>query len=553
MYSTIRNVQYVVAVLKAYNIKQVVLSPGSRNAPLIHSFASDPFFDCLSVVDERNAAFQALGIIQRTQSPVVICCTSGSALLDYSPAVAEAFYQHLPLIVLSADRPVAWVNQLDGQTIAQYNALANYVKKTVQLPEIKNSTDEWYCERLLHDAILTCFNGSEGAVHINVPISEPLFDFSAETLPFVKVVNRSIPKVAQMNIYKQQWNQAKKRMIVVGQHTPNTILSMMLEKISSIYDCVILAEQISNLHISRQIENFDTLLHHLKNEDAILVPDLLIYVGGHIVSKRLKHFLRKNNIAQQWRISEDCEFIDLFQGITEDIKCDCITFFSDFIDPEKEREESHPFFDTWTKVSRSIAEPNENESLEFSDLLTLSLFTKKIPKCSSIFVANSSVVRNIQLFKLDASINVYCNRGVNGIDGAIATTIGIARKSEELVFLIIGDLSFFYDIGSLASSSLPSNLRILLLNNGGGAIFSQLPVPNKTKYFNQYVSAEHSMNAGDFVNKENIMYLQATNKTSLTEQIDILVKESIEKPILLEVLTDNDFNTNELKSYYNKK
>lgn len=210
------------------------------------------------------------------------------------------------------------------------------------------------------------------------------------------------------------------------------------------------------------------------------------------------------------------------------------------------------FKDEWQKASNEIAEPGANKSLDYSDLSVVESFVHSIPKRSNIFVANSSSVRNMQLFHLDNSIQVYCNRGINGIDGAISTTIGIAQSTTELVFLLIGDLSFFYDIGALALTKLPSNLRILLLNNGGGAIFSQLPVPNKTPLFDQYIAAEHSMTVEHSIDKQRIDYFQVSNTSQLDDIFATFVRQQ-DKPILLEVMTDNEVNTSILKNYYNNQ
>ena len=552
MYSTIKNVQYVIATLKAYGIHQVVLSPGSRNAPLVHSFAADSFFDCTLVVDERSAAFMALGIIQKTQQAVAICCTSGSALLDYAPAVVEAYYQQLPLIVISADRPSAWINQMDGQTMVQNNALPNCVKKTVQLPEVINDRDSWFCERLLHDAILTATHNGKGPVHINVPITEPLFDFSATELPVVNAIQRSKIKSLDMTTYVHQWNKAERIMIVVGQHAPSEKLNDLLDYFCSKFNCVMLVEQLSNIHITGSITNFDIVLHNHKSDDQVLAPDLLIYFGGHIVSKRLKHFLRKVDIARNWRISEDMHFVDIFQGITDDIQCDPIGFFDALASEDLEVKEESAFREAWQRGANEIDEPGANRCLEFSDLYAVEALAHSLPLHSSLFVANSSVVRHMQLFQLDDSISVYCNRGINGIDGAISTAIGIAKSTSELVFLPIGDLSFFYDIGALSYPHLPCNLRILLLNNGGGAIFSQLPVPNKTPLFDQYVAADHQMTAKGSIDTQRIDCYQAQNEEEL-DDIFVTFVSPQDKPIVLEVLTDNKVNTPVLKNYYNNK
>ena len=180
MYSNKKNVLQLAALLREYGIDHVVVSPGSRIAPLTQTFSQHPAFKCFTVVDERSAAFFALGLIQKINRPVAVCCTSGTALLNFGSAVAEAFYQQLPLLVISADRPAAWIGQMDGQTLPQPGIFNTLVKKSVQLPEPVTEEDEWYCNRLINEALLELNHYGKGPVQINVPLSEPLFEFTTE-------------------------------------------------------------------------------------------------------------------------------------------------------------------------------------------------------------------------------------------------------------------------------------------------------------------------------------------------------------------------------------
>ena len=302
MYSPKKNVLETVALFKAYGISEVVLSPGSRNTPLIQSFASDPFFKCHSVVDERSAGFFALGIINRIQKPVAVCCTSGTALLNYGPAVAEAFYQELPLVVVSADRSPAWIGQMDGQTLPQPGIFGGLVRKSVQLPEVQVEEDLWHCNRLLNEALNAATNGP---VHINIPISEPLFDFSVETLPEVRTFKVVTPlMINDLQPLVEAYEQAEKPLILIGQLQAHPLeLTHLLEKFRLNRSDVVLVEHLGQYQTPDSIGNFDAMISTWDAETAkAFAPDLLITLGGHIVSKRVKKWLRENQAKTHWHI-----------------------------------------------------------------------------------------------------------------------------------------------------------------------------------------------------------------------------------------------------------
>ncbi len=290
MYSDNRSVLQLVALLKAHGISHIVLSPGSRNSPLTHSFATDCEFSCYSIVDERSAGFFALGVIQATGKPVAVCCTSGSAVLNLGPSVAEAFYQQLPLIVITADRPTAWIGQMDGQTIPQAGLFREITRRSVHLPIITNKEEEWYCNRLINEALLSVDNGVIGPVHINIPLDEPLFGFNQESLPCVRTIRKVAPayRIGEEGDYAERFVGYSKRMIIVGQLPPGHDLTELLRRLRESAGVVILAEQLSNVP-SMETSTFDTVLYAASKEVLEqLAPELVITLGGHIVSKRLK-------------------------------------------------------------------------------------------------------------------------------------------------------------------------------------------------------------------------------------------------------------------------
>lgn len=549
MYSTKKNVLQLVAALKAYGIDHVVLSPGSRNAPLIHTFTQHPFFNCHLVVDERSAAFFALGLIQELRRPVAICCTSGTALLNYAPAVAEAFYQQLPLIVISADRSPAWIGQMDGQTIPQNNIFGSLSKKSVQLPEINNNEDEWYCRRLVHEAILASQTQGNGPVHINIPILEPLFNFSAKELPHIEPIKRHSVLKVNTDICNKKWLGYKKRMIVIGQLPQNNNMSVLVEQLAHKFDCVIVAEHLSNTSNKVVISNFDSVIHTLNEKElSEFAPDLLITCGGHIVSKRLKHFLRKNKASAHWNVTDTGEVTDLFQSLTDIIDTNPEAFFSELISLDAS-EEKKEYSILWNNRAKKITPPDN--TFPFCDITAVGKFINALPANAALHLANSSSVRNAQFFALDKSIEVFCNRGTNGIDGALSTVAGFATVHKGLTFLIVGDLSFFYDLNALWNNQLPDNMRILLLNNGGGGIFHQLPDLNKSNALASYVAAGHSAKAQEWAIAGGLEYLSAGCEREVEEGIKRLVSNTSDRAIVLEVFTSIETNTSAIKEYYN--
>jgi len=550
MFSTKQNVLQTVALLKAHGIDHIVISPGSRNAPLAHCFSQDPFFRCFSIVDERSAGYFAIGMMDKLQKPVALCCTSGSAILNYGPAVAEAFYRELPLVVISADRTPAWIGQMDGQTIPQQGAYGSLVRKSVQLPEIHSEEDLWYCNRLVNEALIECNRNGAGPVHINIPISEPLFDFSEESLPEVRQIQAySGKKMTNMSDFSERWNASEKKIILVGQMPVNQALTAVLENLAVKEDCVVLCEYLANSSSPHFIGNFDVLLTSATDTDA-LAPDLLITLGGHVVSKNIKKFIRAHPPKNHWQLSPSGVCVDTFQCLTDLIETDALSFFSELetLGSKKRAFKNKEFVETWKKASSEVPMPDRD--LSFSDITVVGAFLKALPSHSSLFVGNSSSVRNIQFFPLPADTLVFCNRGTNGIEGSISTASGYAALHEGLTFLVVGDLSFFYDLNGLWNKYFSGNLRILLINNGGGGIFHLLPGLDKSNALNPFIAAQHDSSAEKWVFAAGFEYLKASNETELHQALPVFVASESSKPIVLEVFTSSEVNKSVSNLYY---
>lgn len=553
MYPNKLNILELAALMLKFEIKHVVISPGSRNAPLSQTFASNEKFTCYSITDERSAAFFALGLAQSLRQPVVVCCTSGSALLNILPAVSEAYYQQLPLLVISADRPAEWIGQMDGQTIHQANIAPSIFKKSVHLPEIKDDTDKWFCNRLINEALLSLNHRVSGPVHINIPLSEPLFDFSVLQLPEVRKIERIENRNDHLILpdqLEEQWKNAKRPLILVGQQPYDKEINRALRLLQEKSNCVILAEQIANIQdLSHSISNFDSVLYTYSDHED-LVPDLVIYLGGHIVSKRLKAFIRKKTPCHLWFVSQDGEIVDTFQNLSTIIEANPLSVIQALCESSRKLEST--YLNTWMGLSNEIEEHSQSYSFtQFSDLFVIKSIIERLPS-SNLQLANSSVVRNVQLFTLNKAKEVHANRGTSGIEGSMSTAVGYSVAREELTYLLIGDLSFFYDMNALWNKYLSCKLRILVVNNGNGQIFNTLGGLEKSEIRSEFIAASHHSSVKAWVEDRGCFYFFARNKDELDMALSIFCdeKKNTKHPIVLEVFTDSDINTSELKAYY---
>ncbi|MBR1686959.1 MAG: 2-succinyl-5-enolpyruvyl-6-hydroxy-3-cyclohexene-1-carboxylic-acid synthase [Prevotella sp.] len=454
MYSNKENVNILTALLVAYGVRHVVVCPGSRNAPLVHNFNTHPALQCYGVTDERSAGFYALGVAQATSERVAVCVTSGTALLNLAPAVAEAYYQQRPLIVISADRPPQWIDQLDGQTLPQPDALGRFVRRAVTLPEPRDDEERWYCNRLVCEALVE----TAGPVHINVPISEPLFDFTVDQLPRQRVIERVGQPISDQLLatIADRWQQAERPMLISGQPL--------------------------NLHLDEAV--------WLARDDVRYVPDFVLYTGGSIVSKRAKHFLRR--AGETWSVNATGEVNDTFQNLTRVIVGDGARVAAHI--RQLEAAQPKPFTVLWDELLAIADRHAADYAPAYSQMAAVKYFEQQLsalypqPSTAHVHYANSTAIRLANIY---AHHPIWCNRGVNGIEGSLSTAAGFSLAASpcpsashndgDATFCVIGDLSFFYDQNALWNQHLRGNLRILLLNNGRGGIFNQLSMGMKTK------------------------------------------------------------------------
>lgn len=555
MYSDKKNVLELVALLKAHGITNIVLSPGSRNSPLIHSFATDGDFTCYSVVDERSAGFFTLGIIQETGKPAAVCCTSGTATLNIAPAVAEAYYQELPLLVISADRPLEWIDQMEGQTIPQTSLFGKMVHCSVQLPIVDNNEEKWYCNRLINDAILSLDDGVRGPAHINIPLSEPLFNFSTEELPKARVIKRSTVSynISEKDRFAERFIKHSKKMILVGQLPPENDISDLLKSISKKHNVVVLSDHLSNISIDDNPRYDLAIRTSSETELKELAPDLLITIGGHTVSKKIKHFLRTFGVREHWHISKSGDIVDTYQQLTDIIKSDNETLLSyiNELSPSqnKAQNKAESYKELWSKKRALLTAPKA----QYSDLYSVGILLSSLPENASLHFANSHSVYLSQLYNIPKSVRCFSNRGTNGIEGSVSTAVGYAAAGDGLTVLLIGDLSFFYDMNGIWNRHISPNLRIMINNNGGGGIFDTLPGLNNSTALNEFITAEHSTSAKNWTKQQGFIYLTANNEDDLKKHLPTFLSNEITAPVVLEVFTSIDTNSKEIKSFYQQQ
>jgi 2-succinyl-5-enolpyruvyl-6-hydroxy-3-cyclohexene-1-carboxylate synthase len=546
-YPKIPLAQSIIEILRAKGITNIVISPGSRNAPLTIGFVHNTEFTCYSIADERSAAFFALGMAQQINKPVVVVCTSGSALLNYYPAFAEAFYSEIPFIVISADRPQSKIDIGDGQTIRQENVFANHSLFNANLTE--NASDE--NDLLINEAINTAFS-KRGPVHINAPFEEPLYETTSELSVDPKIISSTSKDFTvdkYLSKYASIWNQSKKKLILVGVNPPNAIEQQFLDTLANDPSVVVMIETTSNLHHPKFINTIDTIITPFTNQDFLdFQPEILVTFGGMIVSKRIKAFLRKYKPNHHWHI-DTLRAYDTFGCLTKHFEVSPNLFFQSFF-PLTEMVESN-----YNQLTQNIKALRQQKSLEylakipFTDFKVFEKVIPALPKNSQLQISNSSPIRYAQLFDIEKSIEVFSNRGTSGIDGSTSTAIGAAVGSQKPNVFIAGDIGFLYDSNALWNNYIPKNFKIILINNGGGGIFRILPGHDETPVFNTFFETSHCLTAEHLCKMYGLNYLTASTEITLENSLNVLFSNN-EKPTLLEVFTPTLENDKVLLQYF---
>ncbi|QKJ63941.1 2-succinyl-5-enolpyruvyl-6-hydroxy-3-cyclohexene-1-carboxylic-acid synthase [Flavobacterium sp. M31R6] len=547
-YPKIPLAQSILQIFLAKEITNIIISPGSRNAPLTIGFASNPAFQCYSIADERAAAFFALGIAQQTGKPTAVVCTSGSALLNYYPAFAEAFYSQIPLIVVSADRPHSKIDIGDGQTIRQGNVFANHSLYNANLLEEVSEEND----RKINEAINTAI-AKKGPVHINAPFEEPLYEtvsvLSVNSSIFASAkVNRTVD-IKDLQDSASLWNKASRKLILIGVNEPNSIAEETIEAFANDESVVVMTENTSNVSHESFISNIDTIITPFTAEDfEAFRPEILVTFGGMVVSKRIKAFLRKYKPKQHWHI-DTLRAYDTFGCLTKHFEVEPNTFFNAFL-PLTSKIESNYFSRLNTvKTLRKEKHDIYLSKIPFTDFKVFEKVIQSLPQNSQLQISNSSAIRYAQLIPIVPSIEVYCNRGTSGIDGSTSTAIGAAVANVKPTVFITGDIGFLYDSNALWNNYIPKNFKIILINNGGGGIFRILPGHSETPVFNTFFETSHNLTAEHLAKMYGFDYTIANDEMSLSKGLDLLYAQN-DKPGILEVFTPTLDNNTILLQYF---
>ncbi|MDC3132739.1 thiamine pyrophosphate-binding protein [Flavobacteriaceae bacterium] len=583
MYPSIPLAQTLVRLFEIKKIKYVVICAGSRNAPLTNGFVANPYFHTYSMVDERAAAFFGLGIAQQTKSPVALLCTSGSALLNFYPAVAEAYYSDIPLIVISADRMPHRIDIGDGQTIRQTGVFEPHLEGVAELkPDVIHATktllqnpmqqllnpnatsDEIQLEQdkiQRHNTeeisrVLDIVITQKGPVHFNVPLEEPLYGMTNNTIPLA-YESPSLPAENtaddRLTSFKEQWTKAKKKIVIFGVLSPNTIDTELIELLCNDPSVVVLTETTSNIRHKKAVNSIDSLMAPLEISGSdfynYLQADILLSFGGMIVSKKIKSFFRLNAPKKHWHVDLKKAY-NTYYCLEQHIKTPPDNFLKALYSNPTPKISS----DYNTRVLERYKSYRKEgkaylKKIPFSDLQVFETIFKKIPKKINLQLANSSTIRYAQLFDLPEKVAVFCNRGTSGIDGSTATAVGASLMNTLPTLLITGDLSFFYDINGLWNNHIPASFRILLINNKGGGIFRILPGEKDTPKYDRYFETIHQRDARQVARSFDFRYQKVHSLWKLKTVLNSFFKPS-SKPKILEIQTPRKSNDKVLLDYF---
>ena len=548
IYPKIPLAQSIIEICLAKGITTIIISPGSRNAPLTIGFVNNPAFKCFSIADERCAAFFGLGIAQQTKQAVALVCTSGSALLNYYPAFAEAFYSQIPLIVISADRPQSKIDIGDGQTIRQENVFENHSLYNANLQESVSKENDVEINRAIDTSL-----HKKGPVHINAPFEEPLYEIISE-LSIDALVNNfanfiPVPAIDDLSEYAEIWNNATRKMVLVGVNEPNVISDATLKNLADDESVVVMTETTSNLHHPTFINNIDAIITPFTTDDfENYRPEILVTFGGMIVSKRIKAFLRKYKPKHHWHI-DTLRAYDTFAALTKHFELNPNSFFEAFLPLTIAVKSDYFVKIDEIKKLREVKHEIYLDKIPFSDFVVFEKVIKSLPRNSQLQISNSSAIRYAQLIDIDPSIEVYCNRGTSGIDGSTSTAIGAAVANAKPTVFITGDISFLYDSNALWNKYIPKNFKIILVNNGGGGIFRILPGHEETAVFNTFFETSHCLTAEHLAKMYGFEYSIANDEKKKKKSLNTLYAQD-QKPCILEIFTPTLINDKILLDYF---
>lgn len=535
-----------------FGIEHAVICPGSRSAPLVFAFNRNKNIKTYAIVDERSAGYIALGMAQQLQKPVALICTSGTAALNFFPAIAEAFYQKIALVVLTADRPAELLNQQDGQMINQVNVFGSHVRGSLQF-EVRSS--EFEVRNLLEKSMFPV----KGPVHINVPLVEPLYEELYEELAIdnhkKKTYNHltifdNFDKVKLLNAVKS----SSKKVILIGQGFPDQELALVLKSLEQ-KGFIILTDIVSNQHESTSTSHYDLIVAQATPEILkTLVPDLIISLGGPVLSKALKLWLKKQKPPFHFRIQQDDVLVNTYDNVTDYI-------FSNNTTPlqiiDSQHFKDYSFSSNWQKVNSQakqvVADFTQNNQTVFNELVAVKTVLDKLPNQSQLQIANSTAIRYVSYLGLpNKNLTVFCNRGTSGIDGCTSTALGAALINNKITTLITGDLAFFYDRNAFWNNYIPNNLHVILLNNNGGGIFNLIDGPSGKPELEKFFLTKHALKAKNLAADFGLIYENCTSQNELNQALNSFFEPS-ETTKILELSFDMNKSSEVYKAFRKMK
>jgi 2-succinyl-5-enolpyruvyl-6-hydroxy-3-cyclohexene-1-carboxylate synthase len=540
-------------------IDTVIISPGSRSAPLVLAFARHPKIAKHVVLDERSAAYMALGMAITSGKTVALVCTSGTAALNFAPAIAEAYYLNIPLLVLTADRPPEWIDQSDGQTIRQQNLYANHVKCSYQLPvDVSHPDSEWHINRTINEAINLAATSQKGPVHVNIPLREPLYPSqdTPSTYSKVRIIHRTntYHKVlpTEWEQIKDEFNNSSKKLLVLGQQPYSQEFIKELKTFVESSGITLVADTVANAHFLKAdfVRHHDLFLPLLGTKQLEkMKPDMVISVGGSLVSKPLKLFLRKHKPTIHWHVTETEKAPDTFRTLTRHLPVSPYAFLkkANRTSSGFECERNEVFSSVWLELERvtDLRLKEYQAQILHSDFSAVFNLMQNMPQNSILHVANSMAIRYVNFIGAPKYVEVHSNRGTSGIDGCLSTAVGAALKTHKTVTLLIGDLAFFYDSNAFFQETIPENLKIVVLNNRSGNIFKTIDGPSHLPESKRYFETPHQRSVQFLVEGYGLKYGQADENAPLKKMLQEIYAHT--GCAVLEVQTDASQNLSVLK------
>jgi len=533
-------------------VRQVIIAPGSRNAPLILAFTDHPGLECLSITDERSAAYFATGIAQHSGEPVALVCTSGTAVLNFAPAIAEAYYQNLSLIVITADRAAETIDQADGQTIRQSNIYANYIKTCSELPvETVQAEDLTYSDRQVSQAIDISMTTPCGPVQINVPLREPIYEALPEYHSQPKII-QTLPSdvtVSSSGLQKlsESWTSYSKKLIVIGVQPKNKSLNELATLLAGEPDVVVVGENLSNISCEHLICRPEVFFASLsETEKKIYQPELLITIGHSAISKQMKLFLKAHRPFEHWQFESSLPYADTYKSLTTIVPGKA----AGILEKMPLGKTKSDFAGVYQQQMQTISKRHNAfvENAPLSDMSAVTQLLKLVPSGTVLQLANSTSVRWTQLFPTRSDISYFCNRGTSGIDGSLSTAAGFAYSSKQPTLFLTGDLSFIYDSNGMWNNYLEGNFKIIVMNNNGGNIFKFIGDSQLMSNCEKYFTTPHHVNIKSLVEAYGLDYFGCNQIESLDDNLITLFNNK--KAAVLEIFTDEALNTENYKGYF---